>query len=121
MIKEVMHTLPVLCVLILANIALGTLNSLAVEKIQFDKKRMINGVLKAVAAVAAVFSLAYAFDTIDLTSLGFSPMTIVSTGIIVYAVKVGINLVKILGLDAYIKIISPLDKSSNTESSEEVK
>lgn len=113
MITEVIKALPVLCALIVANIAAGTVNSLAVEKINFDKNRMIEGVVKALVAIAAVFALAYAFDMIDLTNLGFSPMTIISTGIIVYAGKLGINLVKILGLESYIKIDSGSNKDDN--------
>lgn len=110
MVKEVMHMLPVIIALILANIAAGTVNSMAVERIKFDKVRMIEGVVKGVIAVAAVFALAYAFDVIDLSGIGFTPATIMSTGIIVYACKLGVNLIKILGLSNYIKITNPLDK-----------
>lgn len=115
MIKEVSNALPVLCALIVANIAAGTANSLAVQKTTFDKKRMVEGVVKAIVAIIGVFALAYAFDTINLESIGFTPMTIISTGIIVYAAKLGINLVKILGLEKYVKIINPLDKEDKTE------
>ena len=48
MVKEVMHMLPVIIALILANIAAGTVNSMAVERIKFDKVRMIEGVVKGV-------------------------------------------------------------------------
>lgn len=110
MINEVAHTLPVLFILIIVNIISGTVNSLTVQKVQFDKKKMIYGIVKAMVAIVSVFTLAYVFDTIDLSGIGFTPMTIISTGIIVYACKLSINIVKILGLDSYIKITNPLDK-----------
>lgn len=107
MIKEVSQVLPVLGALIVANIAAGTVNSMAVEKTNFDKKRMIEGIIKAIVAAASVFALTYACDTVDLSGLGFTPMTIINTGILVYAAKLGINLVKILGLDKHVKIADP--------------
>lgn len=115
MLKEVAGALPVLVALIAANIAIGTANSLVVDKIEFDKKRMLEGFIKAVAAIAGVFALAYAFDTIDLSSLGFTPMTMITAGIIAYAYKLGVNLVKILGLQGRITITDPTDPTNSTE------
>lgn len=113
MVKEVFNLLPVLAALIVANIAAGTVNSMAIEKIKFDKIRMVEGLIKAAISVAAVFALSYAFDMIDLSGLGFTPMTIMSTGVIVYACKLGVNLIKILGLGSYIKITNPLDSKTD--------
>ncbi|WP_301204459.1 hypothetical protein [Bacteroides acidifaciens] len=118
MVKEVMHMLPVIVALIVANIAAGTVNSMAIEKIRFDKVRMAEGIVKGMIAIAAVFALAYAFDVIDLSGLGFTPLTIMSTGIIVYACKLGVNLIKILGLSNYIKIANPLDKKADEKDQE---
>lgn len=113
MIKEVVHTLPVLFALIIMNIISGMFNSISIEKVKFDKKKFIYGVLKAIVVSISILVLAYVFDTIDLSGIGFTPMTIVSGGIMVYACKLGVNIIKILGLDSYIKISNPLDKNNN--------
>lgn len=113
MIQEVSHQLPVLVALVVANIAAGTVNSLFKEQIEFDKKRMVQGIAKAITAIAGAFVLAYAFDTVDLTGLGFTPMTIISIGILTYAAKLGVNLVKIAGLEQYIHITNPLDNKTD--------
>lgn len=112
MIQEVSQQLPVLCALIVANIAAGTANSLFKDQVTFDKQRMVSGVIRAIVAIAGMFALAYAFDTVDLTGIGFTPMTIISIGIITYAAKLGVNLVKIAGLEKYIKIANPLDNGT---------
>lgn len=112
MIQEVVKNLPILVALIVANIAAGTVNSMAVEKINFDKSKLINGVAKAIIAIVSVFALTYAFDAIDLSGLGYTPMTIISTGIITYAGKLGVNLIKIVGLESVIKAVNPLSKNA---------
>jgi len=104
MIKEVASTLPVLIILIVCNIGAGLVNSIAVEKFDFDKQRFISGIVKALVAVGSTFALAYAFEVVDLSGLGFTPATIVSTGIIVYTGKLGTNLIKILGLEKVISV-----------------
>lgn len=114
MMKEIATTVPVLAALIVANIAAGTLNS-KINKEDFSKERMIKGIMKAIVAVACIFALAYAFDTIDLSGVGFTPATIVSSGIIIYAYKVAINMLKIIGLSEYIKIKEPIPSKPDSD------
>lgn len=106
MMKDIVSTVPVLVALIVVNIAAGTLNS-SIKKEDFSKERMIKGILKGIIAIACIFALAYAFDTIDLSGVGFSPATMVTSGIAIYAVKVAVNMLKLVGLSDYIKIKNP--------------
>ena len=98
MLKEVLNALPILFLCMVGNIATGTLSSLTIDKIKFDKVRFFNGVLRAAVTAIGFIILAYAFDRIDLSSIGFAPMTVISAGIIAYAGKMAKNLVKLIGL-----------------------
>lgn len=92
-------SLIILGLLMICNILLGTINSLAVDKIKFDKVRMINGISKATGIAIGAFTLAYAFDQFDLSNIGYNHMTILSTAIFIYAIKCMKNIVKALGLE----------------------
>ena len=76
-----------------ANIILGTINSVAISKIKFDKERMKEGVIKAAGIAIGTFALSYAFDHFNLESIGYTHMTILSTAIVVYAIKCMKNIV----------------------------
>lgn len=105
MLQECLNNLPILFLCMAGNIAAGTLASVTIDKIKFDKTTFINGICKAIVAGVGIIILAYAFDKIDLSALGFQPNTVVNAGIIAYAAKLGINVIKLLNLQ---------DKFSNT-------
>lgn len=105
MLQECLNNLPILFLCMAGNIAAGTLASVTIDKIKFDKTTFINGICKAIIAGVGIIILAYAFDRIDLSALGFQPNTVVNAGIIAYATKLGINVIKLLNLQ---------DKFSNT-------
>lgn len=105
MLQECLNNLPILFLCMAGNIAAGTLASVTIDKINFDKTTFINGICKAIVAGVGIIILAYAFDKIDLSALGFQPNTVVNAGIIAYAAKLGINVIKLLNLQ---------DKFSNT-------
>lgn len=107
---DLLHKLPVLCILIGLNIAAGMTNSMAVGKETYDKKRMLEGLTKAAIAVVSVVALGYAADIVDISNLGFTPVTMVTTGIMVYATKLAVNIVKVFGLNKHIQL--PLDDSN---------
>lgn len=98
MLQECIKNLPILFLCIVANIAAGTLASVSIDKISFDKKKLVDGIARAAVVAVGVIVLAFAFDRLDLSSLGFTPATVVSTGIVVYAAKLGTNVIKLLGL-----------------------
>ena len=98
MLQECIQNLPILFLCMAGNIAAGTLASVTIDQIKFDKVTFINGICKAVIAGVGIIILAYAFDKIDLSSLGFQPNTVVNAGIIAYAAKLGGNVIKLLNL-----------------------
>lgn len=102
MLKEVATMIPVLGILIICNIISGTCKSLTVLKINFDWERMKLGLVKAVVAVICILVLCLVFGKFDLSSIGFTPSTIMSTGILVYTAKVANNLFGILGISNFV-------------------
>lgn len=98
MLQECIQNLPILFLCMAGNIAAGTLASVTIDQIKFDKVTFINGICKAVIAGVGIIILAYAFDKIDLSSIGFQPNTVVNAGIIAYAAKLGGNVIKLLNL-----------------------
>lgn len=102
MMIEILHYIPVLGVAILINIVLGLYNSLGTLDLKFDWKKLVGGVLKALAIGAAFIGLAYCFDatgtTIDFTVFEINPSTIMTSSIILYVGKGLINLASILGV-----------------------
>lgn len=98
MLQECIQNLPILFLCMAGNIAAGTLASVTIDQIKFDKVTFINGICKAIIAGVGIIILAYAFDKIDLSSIGFQPNTVVNAGIIAYAAKLGGNVIKLLNL-----------------------
>lgn len=116
MLQECVKNLPILFACIVANIAAGTLASVSIDKISFDKKVLIDGIARAIIVAVGVVVLAYAFDKVDLSGLGYTPATIVSTGILVYAAKLLGNIVKLIGLSDKFPNISTKNRLSKLES-----
>lgn len=102
MLKEVASMIPVLGILIICNIISGTCKSLTVLKIKFDWEKMKLGLVKAVVAIICILVLCVVFGKFDLSSIGFTPSTIMSTGILVYTAKVANNLFGILGISNFV-------------------
>lgn len=98
-ITEILKLLIVLAALVLCNIGLGITNSLTIDKLNFNTKFLLEGIIKGLIVGCAILVLAYACNTIDLSSLGFTPKTILTTGIAVYGAKVGAKVIKLLGLN----------------------
>lgn len=102
MFTEILHYIPVLGVAITVNIVLGLYNSLGTLNVKFDWKKLVGGILKALAIAAAFIGLAYCFDatgtTIDFSVFEINPSTIMTSSIILYVGKGLINLASILGV-----------------------
>ena len=82
------------------NVILGTVNSLSIRKIKFDMGRMVDGIAKSLGIAIGALVLAYVFDNFDLSSIGYTPMTILSSAIIAYFGKCMQNMIQILGIDS---------------------
>ena len=61
--------------------------NIGINKVTFDWKVLIIGVVKALIIAGAFIGLGYCFDKMDLTSIGISPETIMSAAIILYVTK----------------------------------
>ena len=111
LVKEVANLLPILFACMGGNVIAGTLSSMTIDKFKFSPVRFFD----AIVAAVCILVLAYASQKIDLSSIGYSPVTMVSTGIILYATKMAKNLVKLIGLseqlnatvDGVNKVMSP--------------
>ena len=106
-IIQVARMLPVLVFLVISNIISGTINSIINDNLKFNKKKFKDGIITAIGALVCISALSIAFDVLDLSNIGFTPVTIVSTCIIVYVFKIANNLVKLLHIDKFINIENP--------------
>ena len=103
MFEIILKFIPTLAVAIATNIILGMYYNIGINKVKFDSKVLIIGVVKALIIAGAFIGLGYCFDRMDLTSIGISPETIMSAAIILYVTKGCITLSKILGVDNTVK------------------
>lgn len=110
-VKEVAKLLPILFACMGGNVLAGTLASMTIDKFKFNPIRFFDGIIRAAVAGVCLLVLAYASQKIDLSSIGYSATTIVSTGIILYATKMAKNLLKLVGLS------DQINNAANTVSS----
>lgn len=100
---EVLNLMPVLAVVIGLNILLGLYKTIGVQKLDFDKTKLINGIIKAAIIAGAFLGFAYVFSVVDLSSIGITPFLIIQVSIITYATKGITNLAQIMGIQDLIK------------------
>ncbi|WP_312369094.1 hypothetical protein [Lachnoclostridium sp.] len=96
--KEVLNLLPVLLVAMLANIATGLYYNIGVRDYTFDKKKLMNGIAKAVIITITFISLAFCSEAVNLVNVGVQPSFAIYSAITIYASKAFISLTKILGI-----------------------
>lgn len=97
--KEVIQLLPVLVVAVAMNIIAGIYYNIGTKKLHFSFKILFSGILKA-AIVAGIFlGTAYCFDSTDLSSIGVTPIFVMTSSITLYVGKALFSLGKILGIE----------------------
>ena len=96
---EIITYLPDLLIVILVNMALGVYGKIGIEKMSFDFKEFLNGVVKASIIAGSFIGLAYVFEQVDLSAVGLTPMLMMSASIILYTGKSCTKLASILGVD----------------------
>lgn len=97
--KEILNLLPVLGVAIAMNIGAGLYYNIGTKNLEFNWKTLITGIIKA-AIVAGIFiGIAYCFETTDLSSIGVTPVFLMTSAITLYVGKALISLGKILGVE----------------------
>lgn len=97
--REIINMLPILVIAVIINIMLGTYYKIGKNKLKFNCKVFIQGLIKAFIVGASFIGLAYCFDVIDLSNIGITPTTIMSTSVIMYVTKDIQNLAKVLGIE----------------------
>lgn len=115
MLQECIQNLPILFLCMAGNIAAGTVASTAVDKIEFDKSTFINGIVRAIITGIGLIIIAFAFDRVDLSGIGYTPSTVITTGIVVYATKLLVNIIKLLGLGNLFPNTQTKSKLANLE------
>ena len=98
MVIECIKYLPVLFLCIFGYMVTGILASTTIDNIKFDKTYFINGIIRVIIISICIIILAYAFEIVDMSSLGYTPITVLYTGIVVYATKLLKNIIKLLKL-----------------------
>ena len=100
MFNVVVQYLPVLAVTMLVNMILGMYYNIGVFHENFDWKKMLQGVIKALIVAVSFIGLAYCFDAtktiIDIGALEVNPELIMTSAISIYLVKDTITLANIL-------------------------
>lgn len=96
---EILTYLPILAILIISNILLGTFYNTSVKDITFDKVVLFDGIKKAFSVAVAFVAVAYTFDKVNIGGDLLTPDNIMITSIITYTAKVTTNLTRILGIN----------------------
>lgn len=97
--KEIMNLLPVLAVAICMNLASGLYYNIGTQKMKFDFKILVSGIVKAAIIAGMFIGLAYCFEVTDLSSIGVTPIFVMMSAITLYVSKALISLAKILGVE----------------------
>lgn len=115
MFIEAVKLIGLLLAIIVMYVISGIVNNVLVKGQDFEFKRLIVGITKAVVACASLIVLAYlsSTDLIDLSTIGFQPKTFVSSGIIFYGSKLLSNITSLIGINKDASA-SELALSSNT-------
>lgn len=99
--KECFELLVLLGIAVVSNIALGMYSNIGNGNESFDKKKFINGVLKAICVSAGFLGLSYILCELpDLaTALGVEPKAMMITAIGTYVAKATKTLLSIFGIE----------------------
>lgn len=97
--KEILDLLPVLVLAIVMNIGAGLYYNIGTKELSFSWKILISGIIKATIISGMFVGTAYCFETIDLSSIGITPIFVMISAITLYVGKALKSLCKILGLE----------------------
>ncbi len=97
--KEILNLLPVLFAAIAMNTAAGLYYNIGTQRLSFDLEKLISGIVKACIVTGMFVGLAYCFEATDLSSIGVTPIFVMTSAIVLYVGKAIISLAKILGVN----------------------
>ena len=102
MLDTIIKYLPVLATVVGVNIILGLYNNINNLAENFQWKKLVSGIIKALCISGAFVGLSYSFDatgaTIDLGVFEINPEVIMTSAIVLYLGKGLQNLASILGV-----------------------
>lgn len=101
--KEILNLLPVLLVAIFMNIEVGIYRSIEIKNLCFSWKTLITGIVKAGIISSIFIGTAYCFEATDLSSIGVTPVFLITSAITLYVGKTIISLGEILGIEIHTK------------------
>lgn len=96
--NEILSYLPLLAMLVVSNILLGTYYSIGVQEMKFEWSKLLDGIKKAIVVAIAFIVLAYTFERVEIGGDILTPQLIMTTALATYAGKVVMNLTHILGI-----------------------
>lgn len=96
MMANVLALIPVLAIMMIINVATGVYHKIGIEKIAFDWKIFINGIIKSLIVFGALIGLAYCCDAVDFLELENTPIIMLKSVIVGYGAKVSVTLYNIL-------------------------
>ena len=96
---EILNLLPVLAVAIAMNIGAGLYYNIGTKNLAFNWKVLISGIIKASIVAGMFIGTAYCFEATDLSSIGVTPIFVMTSAITLYVSKALISLGKILGIE----------------------
>lgn len=99
--KEIINLLPVLFVAIAMNIGAGLYYNIGTKKLKFNWKTLLSGIVKAGIVIGMFIGTSYCFIKTDLSSIGVTPIFIVTSAITLYVGKAIMSLGKILGIEVH--------------------
>ena len=121
--KECFELLVLLGIAVVSNIALGIYSNIGSGKESFDKKKLINGILKAICISASFLGLSYILCELpDLaTALGIEPKAMMITAIGTYVAKATTTLLSIFGIEKVQKekVVAKVEQTVKEELEEE--
>lgn len=121
--KECIELLGLLGIAVCSNIALGMYSNIGNGTEKFDKKKFVNGVLKAVCVSAGFLGLSYILCKLpDLSSaVGIEPKAMMISAITVYVTKATKTLLSVFGIEKVqtVKVVQKVEKTVKEELDEE--
>lgn len=101
--KEIIELLPVLFLAISMHLVTGIYYNIGTKKLHFSFKTFFSGILKAIIVAGIFLGTAYCFEVTDLSSIGVTPIFIMTAAITLYVGKTLVSLGKILGIEVKLK------------------
>lgn len=109
--KEIFNLLPILFIAITLNIAAGIYYNIGGKNMRFDIKKLVTGLIKAFIIAAIFVGTSFCFEATDLSSIGITPMFMMTSAITLYVGKALTSLAKILGIEIKINSNKENDKT----------